>query len=180
VNLRLNLASSRIAVRTFAEGLFARLAHDLEIVVNEASGEASGEAGEEPATASLRVPVRGLRVAGVVRGGRVNDQTLSASERADIELRMSEALGGAGAAAEITVAATLLGEHATLQVRTPRGTQSVSLLVQVRRAPSGAIRVRGDCKLSLDELGVPPVRGPVGAFRLADRVEVSFDASFEP
>jgi hypothetical protein len=172
VKLKLNPASTRIAVRTFAEGLFARLAHDLEIVANDVSGEAV----DEPAAATLVVAVQGLRVGGVVRGGKVNDRTLSASDRADIDQRMRDALGGD----EVRVAATLAGPRATLEVRTPRGEQSVSVAVEVQREPSGALQVRGECTLSLAALGVPPVRGPAGAFRLADRVEVHFAASFEP
>ena len=87
---------------------------------------------------------------------------------------MREALGGA----EVRVAATLAGDRASLEVRTPLGVQAASASVRVERGPT--IRVRGECELSLRALGVPPVRGPAGAFRLADRVQILFDVSFRP
>jgi hypothetical protein len=169
-NLRLSQPSS-VVVRTFAEGLFARLAHDLEIGALEAWGEGT----DAPPHATLGFAVAGLRVMGAVRAGKVDDRTLSASDRADIEARMNEALG----AGEVTVEATLLGETARLEVRAPRGRQSVEVAVEVSRE-AGCVRVQGECALSLRALGVPPVRGPAGAFRLKDRVEVRFAARFEP
>jgi hypothetical protein len=169
-NLRLSQPSS-VVLRTFAEGLFARLAHDLEITALEAWGEGT----DEPPRATLGFAVAGLRVRGAVRAGKVDDRVLSASERADIESRMQEALG----VGEVTVGATLLGESGRLEVRTPRGSQSVEVAVRVSRE-AGGVRVQGECELSLRALGVPPVRGPAGAFRLADRVEVRFEANFEP
>jgi hypothetical protein len=170
VNLRLDPTKSTIAVRTVAEGLLARLAHDLEIVGREMVGEGS----DEPATATVRIPPACLRVLGVVRDGRVNEGVLGASDRADIERRMRDALGGG----EITVVARLVAGRATLEVQTDRGRQVVELTVQLDPPGPGALRVRGSCALSLRALGVPPVKGPAGAFRLADQVEVRFDASF--
>jgi len=173
LNLRFSAKGSTITVRTFAEGLLARFAHDLEIAIRDVTGEGT----DEPTEATLRVALSGLRVAGVVRDGVVDERTLSASERADIEARMREALAGGQ---EIRVDASLAGDRATLVVRAPGGTQPVTVVVQVEREAAGVMRVRGECALSLRALGVPPVRGPAGAFRVADRVAVRFDARFEP
>ena len=177
MKLRLMGTKSRITVRTFAEGLFARLAHDLEIVAEGTAGQSEPTAdAAAAASVTVRVPVRGLRVVGAVRDGRVDERTLSVSDRADIEERMRTGLAGD----EVVVVATLVGTRARLDVRTPHGRQSVEVPVVVNRTEAGSVRASGTGDLSLRALGVPPVRGPAGAFRLADRVQVSFDATFEP
>src|SRR5262249_40421369 len=82
-SLVVETSSSRLAVRTRATGLLARLAHDLEIVAETFSGEARLD---DPSwSAELTIPVWALRVGGVLRDDRVDASVLSASDRAEIE-----------------------------------------------------------------------------------------------
>ena len=80
----------------------------------------------------------------------------------------------------VTIDVRLEGATATLIVHAPRGQETVRVPIRVARAESGIVRVEGDCALSLRALGVGPVRGPAGAFRLSDRVEVHFEAELDP
>src|SRR5437667_12856762 len=84
--MKLDPALSRVAVYTFAEGLFSALAHDLEIVAGDVSGEADGEKAE------VRVGVAALKVSGVMKRGRLDRDVLSESDRAAIEKQIREAV----------------------------------------------------------------------------------------
>ena len=64
-DLVLDPARSRVQIHTFAEGLLARLAHDLALLCVELSGAASrgpDAASATTGTASIEVPLRGLQV----------------------------------------------------------------------------------------------------------------------
>ena len=79
--LRIDPAASRLAVRTRATGMLARLAHDLEISAAEVRGHARLDGDGEGWTAELLVPVSGLAVAGVLHGDRLDPAGLSQSAR---------------------------------------------------------------------------------------------------
>src|SRR6185295_2978151 len=153
----LDPARTSILVHTFAEGLLSRLAHDLEIEARGARGVT-----DAPDTGSIDVPVAELRVVGARKKNVVDPSALSASERADIEQKIrAEVLPGGE---HVRVVVALEGARARLTVTTP-----------VSRAReegnSGEIVVSGQCDLSLKALGIAPVKGPMNAFRLSDRVE---------
>jgi hypothetical protein len=86
--LVLDAARSRIRLHTFAEGLFARLAHDLELICGELSGTAvRNENGS--GTATIEVPLRGMSVGGVLgKDGRVDDRGLSPTESRECIAKM--------------------------------------------------------------------------------------------
>jgi hypothetical protein len=163
--LRLDPERTRVLLRTEAEGLLSALAHDLEIRAHDVTGSFEGTHG------SVEVPVDGLRVVGAVKRGQVDPAVLTARDRGDIERRICEEVLTGGARVEVDV--ELAGDLVKLVVRAPRGTQAVSC--GVRREGN---RARGECDLSLSALGVGSVRGPMGAFRVSDRVTVTFDAYF--
>lgn len=161
----IDAARSSFRIRTFAEGLFAKLAHDLELVLRDVTGTADEDSAE------LTVPIDRIEVAGVVRGGKVDAGVLSASDRSDILAKMRrEVFHGGGA---VKVAATA----AKVEITAPNGR---TVTRTVRLAPTteadGTVRVTGSFDVSLDALGSSPVKGPMNAFRVKDRVEVHFDA----
>jgi hypothetical protein len=87
-NFHIDAKASTLVVRTRTAGLLGRLAHDLEIAAGELTGRATTD--DEAWTAELTVPVQSLRVVGVLHGDRVDETTLSASDRAEIERRIRE------------------------------------------------------------------------------------------
>lgn len=165
----LDPAKSSFVVHTFAAGLLARLAHDLELQAGGVTGALEEEGGL--VRVRVRAPVDGLRVVGAVKKGRVDPAVLSASDRVDIEKKLrTEVFAGRS---ELSIEGRLEGARATLQVQC--GTARVELPATATRVGD---EITGRCELSLKALGLRGVEGPMGAFKLADRVEVLFRTSF--
>ncbi len=177
--LTLDPARSQVRIRTFAEGLFARLAHDLELVCRDIAGSAerSDAAGD---TARLEIPISKIDVAGALRSGRLDPDGLSANDRADClgKMRSDVFHAHAGASDVVRVEGTLERGKARVRVATPNG-RMLSRSIDVRVEPEGnEVRVRGRADLSLEALGSDAVRGPMNAFRVKDTIEVLFDLVF--
>jgi hypothetical protein len=169
-------SSSRIALRTRAKGLLSRLAHDLEIVAEGFDG--SVEIDGERWSGELRLPVKGLVVAGALRGGHVDRDVLSPSERAEIKRRIVS-LHLKVEAVEVSLRGdSLSGGEAV--VRAGKAEQRVRFSVAVDRGDGGALAGEGRIRLSLAALGVGEVKGPLGAFKLDDAVEVHFVVKLAP
>jgi hypothetical protein len=166
--MKLDAARSRVTLYTMAEGLFAALAHDLELVARGLAGEATGDAAE------VRVTVAEIRVSGVVKKGRVDAGVLSAGDRETIE---REIQGDVLPGAEVVARGTLAGRSAEIEIVGPRGKTRVTCDVDVRD-DGGGKRVTGKVEVSLGALGAPPVKGPMGAFKVKDRVRVEVDLVF--
>ena len=114
-------------------------------------------------------------VAGTLKGGHVDPSGLSSSDRDDCLGRMRrDMFHGADT---IRVEASL--DRVT--VISPRGKtveRPVSLTPQ--KEADGSFRVSGQLDLSLSAIGSEPVKGPLNAFRVKDRVEIHFDVVFQP
>lgn len=185
--LVLDAARSRLRIRTFAEGMFARLAHDLELTCGGLSGAA--ERGVAPArdpreangTAKLDVPIARIEVSGTVKDGRLDPRGLSASDREDVLAKMQrDVFHARDAGAVVRVEATLEGGEMRVKVLPPNG-RALERSASVRLAPEGdGIRASGTLELSLAGLGSDVVKGPMNAFRVKDRVEVDFEVVFAP
>jgi hypothetical protein len=177
-------ARSRVRVHTFAEGLLARLAHDLELVCTKLSGTASRAAPTDGATAtgtaSLEAPLGGMEVTGVIKDGRLDERALSASDRRDILAKMHADVFHASPSGVLRLDATLEGSAAKVRLLAPNG-KSVEATTQAELRPDGeGLRATGTFDLSLAKLGSDVVKGPMGAFRVKDRVAISFDVVFAP
>lgn len=161
---------STIRLRTFAEGLLSRLAHDLELTCRDVSGSAT-----DARTATITIPVPAIDVVGTVKSGHVDKSGLSPSDREDCLSKMRrEVFHGAD---RVTVEATV----DRLKVISPKG-KTAELPISLKPEPQddGSMRVRGQVELSLTALGSHPVKGPMNAFRVKDKVEVQFDVVFQP
>jgi hypothetical protein len=170
-DLALDAQKSTIRIQTFAEGLFARLAHDIELTCRSISGTASGR------TATIEIPLSGIEVAGVLKDGRVDEQILSASDRRDILDKMRRDVFHAGADARVRVEATL-DEKGTARVKiVPPSGKSIDV---TSRPDVEGTRVRGSVEISLSAIGSDVVKGPMNAFRVKDVVVVRFDVLFQP
>lgn len=182
-NLVLDPTRSRVRIHTFAEGLLARLAHDLEIVCGDLAGSVtrSADGGEAAGTATLEAPLRGMSVGGVLgKDGRLDERALSPTERRDIVAKMQSDVFHAGAEGTVRVEAHLEGGAARLRVVPPNGKAVESVVRPDVRADGEAIRATGTFEVSLAAIGSDAVKGPLGAFRVKDRVRVSFDVVFVP
>lgn len=169
---------THVRIRTFAEGLFSRLAHDLELVCRGVEGTAERPSAET-GSATLSVPIAKIDIAGTLKHGRVDPAGLSPSDREDALRKMRRdvfhAKDGTGV---VRVEATLEAGRARVRVIPPNG-RSVERPASVRLEPGDmGARVSGSFELSLDALGSDPVKGPMNAFRVKDSVEILFDVFF--
>lgn len=172
--------ASKLRIETTAKGMLAKLAHDLAIEASDWTCEATLDG--EKATLTAKVPVASLRVAGVRKHGTVDKNVLSSSDRSEIERKIrEEVLTGR----EVVVAASASGIpadgsrtiDAELTVESGRAKARVSSRVTVS-VTAGAVVASGRAGVSLSSLSIPPVKGPLGAFRVDDVVDVVFDARF--
>jgi hypothetical protein len=125
------------------------------------------------------VPVAGLRVVGAVKRGKVDESALSGADRQSIERQIKAEVFRGGA--EIVARGTLAGRRrATVEIGAPTGRAEFACDVDVVRAEGGgpSSSARGAFDLSLRALGILPVKGPLGAFKLSDRVRVTFELAF--
>ncbi|MBS2013187.1 MAG: hypothetical protein JST00_09885 [Deltaproteobacteria bacterium] len=179
--LLLDAEKSRIRVQTFAEGLFARLAHDLELTCSELSGRATRESAPgEPTkgTATIEVPLRGLAIAGVLKSGVVDTGAMSPSDRRDALSKMQHDVFHVRADAVVRVEVHAEGASARVRIVPPNG-KAVEVVTKPELALEGsAVRAKGKLELSLEAIGSDVVKGPMNAFRVKDRVAVLFDVVF--
>lgn len=163
----LDLAASSVRLHTRAEGVLARFAHDLELLVPPASGQVVREGARW--TGELTFRVADARVVGVLRGERVDRGVLSAKDVAEIERKLrDEVLLGP----EVRVRGEGDLRLGTLTVAAPKGTETVTFAPTADEEPAGRLEVRARTRLSLRKLGCPEVKAPLGAFKVADVVEV--------
>lgn len=165
---RLRLApGAKLTARTRAKGLLGKLAHDLELACEGLEGaiELTGDGFE--GTLSFAAPPR---VDGVLKGDRVDRGVLSDGDRREIEDRMRRDAFGAGRVEIAVKGASRSRGTATVRLRGP----SETVDLDVRATPKGSgFAVDARAKVSLSRLGVPEIKGPLGAFKVADEVEIS-------
>lgn len=166
-------ARSSVKVRTRAVGPLARLAHDLELEATGGSGWVEDDG--ERWTSELTFPVTGLRVRGVLRGGKVVRTVLSAKDVAEIERKIrSEVLVGPA----VRVRGSGDRKLGRLEVEAPAGQMTLTVAPSLDVAAPDAPSVAGRTRLSLARLGCPEVKAPLGAFKVADEIEVEVDLTF--
>jgi hypothetical protein len=174
----LDPSASKLHIFTFAEGLFARLAHDLRLTVTEANLTAErAPSGEAKVHGSF--PLSAIRVDGVMKDGTLREDVLTSKDCAEILEKMkSEVFGGARSDATLKIEATLTGDTVRLVVAGPNGRSSTGSSKVTGASAEGSETVHGNVELSVRELSGHDVKGPLGAFRIADHVRVAFDAKF--
>lgn len=181
-DLVLDAARSRVQVHTFAEGVFARLAHDLALLCIDLSGTA--ERGPDAASATtgiatVLVPLRGLQVAGVLtKDGRIDETKLSPTERRDVLAKMQKDVFHGGPDDVVRVDVKLTGGSARVRVIPPNGKPVDTVVHPDLRNEDEGLRATGSFELSLTAIGSAPIKGPMGAFRVKDHVKILFDVLF--
>jgi hypothetical protein len=169
--MKVDPSRSHVAIYTFAEGVFSALAHDLELGVTTIAGEATR--GEPPAV-EITIAVAAIGVVGVVKRGKTDRNALSASDRDAIERQIKDDVFRGGAT--IVARGELRGDRARIEVSAPTGRAEATTTLEVTRGDEA--RARGSIDLSLRAMGIAPVKGPMGAFRVSDKVRVTFDLVF--
>lgn len=167
---------SRVRIHTYAEGLLARLAHDLELVCGDLTG--SGSRTADGGTARVEARLGAMTIAGTLHDDRVNESGLSPSDKHDALEKMKKEVFHAGADARVVVEAALERGTARVKLTPPNGRIfEATAKVDVEGEGDGA-RAKGSFDVSLAKIGSDPVKGPMGAFRIKDRVVVLFDLVF--
>lgn len=180
-DLRLDPTKTQLHVETRAKGMLAKLAHDLRIDAKEVAGTATLEA--KAVRLELRAPVARLEVAGILKGNDVDRVGLSASDRSEIQRRIREDVLNAKDVV-VTCEAALLSPlelgvaarctvDATGRIEIGRGATSFNSRVQID-VTDRSVTASGRVKVNLPSLGVTPPKGPLGAFRVSEDVEVVY------
>ncbi|MEM9691264.1 MAG: hypothetical protein AAGA56_01855 [Myxococcota bacterium] len=169
----IDFSRSRLIVRTRAEGPLARVAHELQIEAQRADGVAWFDDPAGSWRGLLEVPVASLRVMGSLRAGtdELDTSGLNRLERAEIRRRLRKTVL---AAPMVVVEAEGQASQGRLRCVVPAASDEVPFAVEPQKHREGLL-VRGRVALSLNALGIAEIKGPMGAFRVADRVEVEFD-----
>jgi hypothetical protein len=156
---------------TFKEGLLSKLAHDLRFTLTRFSISARGP------EISARFTPGSLRVDGVVRGGKLERNELSQSEKDKIQETMKEVLHALDhSEAKLTARLVTLKPPFTIEGQlTLRGeTRPIQLRLDLE-----ADRLLGHITIVPSQWGIRPYRALGGTLKLQDRVRITIDASAE-
>lgn len=176
MNLNIDPSNSKISVRTRAAGMLAKLAHDLELQAAEIQGRA--ERSETGFSGELRIPITTLRVTGQLHGDRVDSSGISQSDRSDIEHKIRDEVF-AGTKEIVVRGQGTPWNRADITVETALGKMPIAVSLRSSEQ-EGAIRISGRTELLLSKLGVREIKGPLGAFKVKDAVEVLFEITLRP
>ena len=124
-------------------------------------------------------------MAGVLgRDGHVDERALGPGERRDCLAKMASdvfhARPEAVAEAMVLVQLQLDGGAARVRVVPPNGKAVEAVMKPDVRTEGDDVRASGSFEVSLMAIGSDVVKGPMGAFRVKDRVKVLFDVVFTP
>jgi hypothetical protein len=156
--------------------MLARLAHDLELSANDIRGQALRN--DEGFSGELIVPVSGLRVTGQLHGDRLDSAGISNSERLEIERKLRDEVFRGVQEIRVSGRGTAWN-HVDATVETTLGKTSVSVSIRASETDTN-MRISGRTELSLAKLGVREIKGPLGAFKVKDAVEVFFEIILQP
>lgn len=122
-----------------------------------------------------------MSVAGTLsKDGRVDDRGLNPSERRDCIAKMHHDVFHARPDAVVKLEVHLDGDRARVRIIPPNGrTIEEVISPTLQREESGSVRASGAFDVSLIAIGSDVVKAPLNAFRVKDRVRVSFDVLFE-
>jgi hypothetical protein len=173
---------SSVRIHTFAEGMFSRLAHDLELRCTNLEGRATRREGTpDSGSATLEVPISGIQFGGILHGDRVDEGGLPVGSPSDVIEKMHKDVFQGRASGTVRIEATLDAGSARIRLVPPNG-RAVERTARptLEDLPGGEVRVKGMVDVSLAAIGSATVKGPMGAFRVKDRIEVLFDVVFAP
>jgi hypothetical protein len=173
----LSTASATITVETGTEGALADAAYDLTLVANARADARLDPAVPNASTGTVEIALDAFRVEALHRHLTGQRSEPSASDARKIADKTRGELASAfdGPIRAIVGDAKPTGDGrlaATARIRTRRGERTVPLRVTVSFEGDRRAHIDAELELSLAELGIGPVKGPLGLFRVADRIRV--------
>ncbi|MGI8946249.1 MAG: YceI family protein [Thermoleophilaceae bacterium] len=158
-----------LKVKTYREGMAAKVGHDLDLEV--ASWRATVEVGDAGVVSvELDADPRSLKV----RGGEGGAKPLTDKDRADIEKSIDDKVLK-GEAISFRSTSVNGGAPASISGDVAMGGQTRPASFQVEIAPDG--KVAGSVSLTQSEWGIKPYKGLMGALKVRDDVDVVLDAT---
>ena len=153
-----------LLVFTYKDGLFARLAHDLQIRATDWDVAIDGDA------INVRVGLRGLKVDGAVVDGKLAPGVLSSGDLGKIERTMNDDVLGTTRWPEARFEGVIDREPMTVRGRLGMHGRSIEL-------PSTSVRkdldqLRAELTITPSRWDIAPYRALAGALKLQDRIAV--------
>jgi hypothetical protein len=183
MQLSLDSARSVVRVHTSADGLLARLAHDLELLCGGITGAAVRGAGDVTKV-SLEIPIDSVSVAGVrKKDGTLDERALRPDEQRDLLVKMKADVFHVGSGAVVRVEADYeAAGEVRVRIVPPRhaGHPITVTRPRVSEQADGSVSAEGKFEISLAKLGSNVVKGPMGAFRVSDLVTLLYALVFVP
>jgi polyisoprenoid-binding protein YceI len=169
---RLGPDNAALVVKTYREGVAARVGHDLVIDVTQWEATLTVTGDPAQSTLELRADPRSLHVREGLRGLK----PLSDKDRTEIRRTIDEKVLGGQPIAFRSSGVELAGDGSHLVVRgdlTMAGaTRAIS--AQLSADPGG--HVTGTIPVTQSEWGIKPYRGMMGALKVRDSLDVVVDA----
>lgn len=165
-----------IHVLTFKEGLFAKLAHDLQLSLSDF--EATLEAGAVHA----RFRLASLSVDGVARGGQVDTHTLSDSDKLKIHDTIASEILETRAHPDASFDGTareLSSDRVSIEGRLSLHGVTQPCSLELRAGATATAPWTGELTLTPSRYGIAPYKALGGAIRLADRIVVRVSIAVE-
>lgn len=161
------ITAGQVHIFTFKTGLLSRIAHDLRLAATQF--EVTHDAG----IAQARFDVDSIRVEGVMRQGRLDEQGLDESNRKQVERTMREEVLHAEEFPHVTYEGVVRERSGGLDVdgHLEMVGQTAPLQLAVERADGW---LTGEVELRPSRWGIVPYRAMLGAIQLQDRVLVRF------
>jgi hypothetical protein len=160
---RLGPQSGSIVVRTYREGVAAKVGHDLVLDVTR------WEATFEPETIELTADPRSLEVREGLRGVK----PLTDKDRAEIRRNIDEKVLGAEPIAFRSSGVDRSGGRLSVQGDLTMAGNTRPVTAQLDVDPGG--RITGNIALRQSAWGIKPYRGLMGALKVRDEVDVEID-----
>ena len=167
----LDHSTGTLQVKTYREGVAARVGHDL--VIDVASWDATVEVGAGGAITAigLRADPRSLAVLEGLRGLK----PLTDRDRADIARTIDEKILG-GAPIELRSSGCEAPSAATTRVRGELTLAGTTRPIAFELAVSEDGRISATVRVVQSQWGIKPYRGLMGALKVRDDIEVVVDA----
>jgi len=169
--------ATEIIVQTRTEGFAARLAYDVAVVSHNASVELEFDP-QAPSEghASISVPCDGFKAHALTKPGSGKPSKISSKDAAHIAEKTTHNLREAlGAHIQISVSKIDDLGGSAFRLRGGVAGDKVEVVCNAQaKVNDDAIEVQGTARLSLSALGIGPVKGPLGALTVSDKIEVQF------
>lgn len=160
------ITTGTIQVFTFKEGLLSKVAHDLRLTLGQFEIDFDPESG----SISGRFSPATLTVDGAMRDGRVDEGALKPKDKREIQGNIQKKILHTARHPEAVFTGSLDGTKVSGDLSLAGRTAPLDFTATVTDG-----RIRGRATLVPTRWGIQPYKALLGAIKLQDRVEVTFD-----